>query len=531
VVEKFDFIIVGGGPAGCVLARRLVDTGKVSVLLLEAGPNDTHPYIHMPAGFTKLTGTSHSWGYETVPQKGLEGTPIWYPQGRVLGGGSSINAQIYTRGNRWDYDNWSNHGCDGWSFDEVLPYFRKSEDNNRIVDEFHGQEGPLKVSDALPHKLTTAFVRAAQQAGLPFNPDFNGSEQMGAGFYQVTNRDGKRCSASVGFLGPIRKHPNLTLRTGAHVTQIEVKNERAIAVHVKRGNSVVRIEAEKEILLTAGAIGSPRTLLHSGIGPAEDLKALGIDTVTDLPGVGQNLQDHMDVFCVSECSDNTSFDKYKPWYMAGWAGVQYLLFGTGIVASNICDGGGFWYADERAPAPDVQFHFLPGSGLEHGLKKIKNGVTLNSAFLRPHARGSVRLKSNNPFEKPLIDPNYWGDPYDVECSIKAFKRTRQIMQQDAFKPFIKAESMPGAQCRSDDDIKEYAYKHSKTDYHPVGTCKMGADDDQTTVVTPDLRLKGIESLRVCDSSIMPFLNSSNTNAPTMMIAEKAADMIRADHKI
>lgn len=531
MTKKFDFIIIGGGPAGCVLARRLVDTGNASVLLIESGPNDTHPYIHMPAGFTKLTGTSHSWGYETTPQKGLGDLKIWYPQGRVVGGGSSINAQIYTRGNKWDYDNWAENGCDGWSYDEVLPYFKKAEDNNRIVDEYHGQDGPLKVSDALPHKLTHAFVRAAQQAGLAHNPDFNGEQQLGSGFYQVTNRDGKRCSAAVGYLNPIRQHENLTLMTGSHVTRIEIKNETAVAVHVKKGNKLQRFEVGKEVLLTAGAIGSPRVLMHSGIGSKRDLDNLGIETVLDLPSVGKNLQDHMDVFCVSECSDNYSFDRYKPWYMAGWAGAQYLLFGTGIVASNICDGGGFWYADENAPAPDTQFHFLPGSGLEHGLKPIKNGVTLNSAFLRPRSRGSVTLASSDPFKKPLIDPNYWGDEYDIECSVKGFRLARKIMQQDAFKPFIKAESMPGADCKTDDDIREYAFKYSKTDYHPVGTCKMGAVDDPTAVVTPDLCMKNIEGLRVCDSSVMPYLVSANTNAPTIMIAEKAADIICNQYKL
>lgn len=471
MAEKFDFIIIGGGAAGCVLARRLVDTGAVSVLVLEAGPSDWHPYIHMPAGFTKLTGATHSWGFQTEPQKGLNGSQIWYPQGRVLGGGSSINAQVYTRGNRWDYDNWSDHGCTGWSYDEVLPYFRKAEDNNRYADEFHGQNGPLKVSDALPHKLTTVFVRAAQQAGLAYNPDFNGAQQMGSGFYQVTNRDGKRCSAAVGYLAPVRRHENLTVRTGVLVTRVEIKAGRAVAVHVSQKNSTSRIEAGREILLAAGAVGSPRTLMHSGIGPADELSRLGIETVLDVPGVGQNLQDHMDVFCVSECSGDYSFDKYKPWYRAGVAGMQYLMFGTGVVASNICDGGGFWYADENAPAPDVQFHFLPGSGLEHGLKKIRNGVTLNSALLRPRSRGSVRLRSSDPFEKPKIDPNYWGDAYDVEQSIKAFKLTRRIMQQDAFRPFIRSESMPGADCRSDDDIRDYAYRFSKTDYHPWAPAK------------------------------------------------------------
>ena len=320
------------------------------------------------------------------------------------------------------------------------------------------------------------------------------------------------------------------MRTNAQVTRIELKNERAVAVHVKQGSLESRIEVQKEILLTAGAIGSPRILLQSGIGPKDELSVVGVDCVVNSPNVGKNLQDHVDLFNVSECSGDYSIDRYKPWYMILWAGLEYLAFGTGLLASNLCDGGGFWYADQDAPAPDIQLHFLPGSGLEHGLKKIRNGVTLNSAFLRPRARGSVRLKSNDPFEAPLIDPNYWGDPYDVEMSVLGFKLTRRIMAQDAFKPYIKREASPGSDCKTDDDIKEYAYKHAKTDYHPVGTCRMGAVDDPAAVVTPELRLKGMEGLRVCDSSIMPFLNSSNTYAPTIMIAEKAADMIIDEHK-
>ena len=519
--EIFDFIIVGGGPAGCVLARRLVETGNVTVLLLEAGASDNHPLIHMPAGFTKLTGTSHSWGYTTVPQKGLQNKAVWYPQGRVLGGGSSINAQVYTRGNPWDYNNWAANGCEGWSYENILPYFLKAEDNNRYANEYHGQGGPLKVSDAIPHELTTAYVRAAQQAGLPYNPDFNGKEQIGSGYYQVTNRSGKRCSVSVGYLPAIKSHKNFTLRTKQHVDRIEVAEGRAVAVHVA-GN---RIEARQEILLTAGAIGSPRVLLYSGLGPADELQEVGVKAVMDLPAVGKNLQDHMDVFSTWECNGNLSFDRYKSWYMAGYAGLQYILFGTGVVASNICDGGGFWYADEQAPAPDVQFHFLPGSGLEHGLKPIKNGVTLNSALLRPKSRGSVTLSSNDPKVAPNIDPNYWGDEYDVIHSIKAFRLTRKIMAQDAMKPFITGEADPGSEVVSDDEIKDYAFRQAKTDYHPVGTCKMGAESDPTSVVTPELRVRGVEGLRVCDSSVMPFLVSSNTNAPTVMIAEKAADMI------
>jgi len=525
MTERYDFIIIGGGPAGCVLARRLIDTGAVTVLLLEAGPPDRNPLIHIPAGFTKLTGTSHTWGYETVPQKGLNGKRVWYPQGRVLGGGSSINAQLYTRGNAWDYDNWAAHGCAGWSYADVLPYFVRAEDNSRYANEFHGQGGPLRVSDVIPHTLTNAFVRAAQQAGIPFNPDFNGAEQAGLGYYQVTNRDGRRSSAAVCYLRPIAKHPNLTLRTDAHVERIEIKGDRAVAVHV--GGR--RIEASREILLTAGAIGSPRVLLHSGIGPADHLASVGVKPVIDAPCVGENLHDHMDVFVVTECSGPYSFDRYKPWHMSAVAGAQFLAFGTGILASNICDGGGFWYADADAPAPDIQFHFLPGSGLEHGLSPIGNGVTLNSAFLRPRSRGTVRLRSSDPGDKPLIDPNYWADPYDVKMSIEGFRIARRIMAQPALREFMKAEAHPGAQAQTDDDIRDYAFRHAKTDYHPVGTCKMGAEDDPSAVVTPQLRFKGVNALRVCDSSIMPFVNSSNTNAPTMMIAEKAADMIRADH--
>jgi len=523
--DKYDFVIVGGGPAGCVLARRLVDTGAVSVLLLEAGPSDWNPLLHIPAGFTKLTGTSHSWGYETVPQPGLNGKKVWYPQARVLGGGSSINAQLYTRGNKWDYDNWAAHGCTGWSYDEVLPYFRRAEDNSRYADPYHGSDGPLRISDVIPHKLTQAFARAAQQAGMTFNPDFNGAEQAGLGYYQVTNREGRRSSASVCYLRPVLGNERLTVQTSAHVERIEVKGGRAVAVHLNGQ----RIAAGREVLLTAGAIGSPRVLLHSGIGPAQHLREVGVDVVMDAPFVGENLHDHMDVFVVSECSGNHSFDRYKPWYMSAWAGLQYLAFGTGILGSNICDGGGFWYADASAPAPDIQFHFLPGSGLEHGLAPIRNGVTLNSAFLRPRSRGRVRLKSKDPRAKVHIDPNYWGDPYDVKISIEGFRLARRIMAQDAFKPFISGEAHPGAGAQSDDEIREYAFRHAKTDYHPVGSCKMGAADDPTAVVTPRLQFKGIEGLRVCDSSTMPFINSSNTNAPTIMIAEKAADMIRADH--
>jgi choline dehydrogenase-like flavoprotein len=316
----------------------------------------------------------------------------------------------------------------------------------------------------------------------------------------------------------------LTLKTKAHVERIIVEKGRAVGVMLEGQ----RIEAKKEVLLTAGAIGSPRVLMHSGIGPKQHLNEVGVDVVLDAPAVGENLHDHMDVFVVTECKGDYSFDRYKPPHMSAIAGLQYLAFGTGIVASNICDGGGFWTADPNAPCPDIQFHFLPGSGLEHGLKPIRNGVTLNSAFLRPKSRGRVRLKSKSVKAKVHIDPNYWGDPYDVKMSVEGFKLARRIMSAPIFKEFMKGEAHPGAQAKTDDEIKDYAYRHAKTDYHPVGTCKMGAEDDPEAVVNPRLQFKGIEGLRVCDSSTMPQVNSSNTNAPTMMIAERASDFICED---
>ena len=523
---EYDFIIVGGGPAGCVLARRLIDAGEVSVLLLEAGPGDRNPLLHVPAGFTKLTGTRYTWGYETEPQAALGGRRVWYPQARVLGGGSSINAQLYTRGNRHDYDNWAAHGCTGWSYDDVLPYFRRAEDNQRYANAYHGQEGPLRVSDAQPHPLTTRFARAAQQVGIPFNADFNGAEQAGLGYYQVTNRDGLRSSASVCYLKPVARSRRLTIRTNTHVSKIVIKNGRAVGVEIGSELCV----AKKEVLLTAGAIGSPRVLMHSGIGSRSHLSEIGIETLIDLPAVGENLHDHMDLFVVSECRGDLSFDRYKSWHRALGAGVQFALFGTGVLGHNICDGGGFWFADEDDGAgPDIQFHFLPGSGLEHGLKPIRNGVTLNSAYLRPRSRGSVRLKSSNPLAKVHVDPNYWGDPHDIRKSIAGFRLARRIMAAPVFKDVIKGETTPGATIETDDDIRAYAARHAKTDYHPVGTCRMGAAEDDEAVVTPDLCLKGVEGLRVCDSSVMPFIPSCNTNAPTIMVAEKAADAICLAH--
>ena len=524
--STYDYIIAGGGPAGCVLASRLSEDPTCSVLLIESGRPDRHPYIHMPIGFAKLTGTSHSWGFKTQPQKYLNGREMWFTQARVLGGGSSINAQVYTRGHRNDYDHWAANGAEGWSFDEVLPYFKKAEDNLRLVNDYHGTGGPLKVSDPVPQQLSTAYVRAAQQAGIPFNGDFNGETQEGIGYYQLTNRDGLRSSAPACYLLPVLDRSNLHIMTNADVSKIRLVNGRATGVEVVRQGQLSEVSANKEVLVASGAIGSPKLLMLSGIGDAGELKAAGIEVQVNLPGVGKNLQDHLDVFVVGECSGDFSADRYKKPHNAAWAGLQYGLFKTGPAASNLCDAGGFWFADKSAQSPDIQFHFLPGSGLEHGLEPLRNGITLNSAFLRPRSRGTVKLSSASYQSPALIDPNYWQDPYDRKMSIEGFKLAREILHQEAFKPFIKREADPGSGVKTDKEIAEYAMKFCKTDYHPVGTCKMGAENDVMAVVTNDLRVKGIDGLRVVDSSVMPTIVSSNTNAPTIMIAEKAADLIR-----
>ena len=376
-----------------------------------------------------------------------------------------------------------------------------------------------------PLPISAAFLRAAQQAGLPFNPDFNGAAQEGCGYYQVTNRDARRCSGVDAFLRPAMSRRNLTVETRATATRVVVENGRAIGVDYRRRRKPATVRAAREVIVSAGAIGSPKLLILSGIGRGDALKALGIDVVHDLPGVGQNLQDHFDVYVVSECRGDFSYDKVKQPHRTLWAVVQYLLSRQGPLASTLIEAGGFWYADPDARSPDIQMHFVLGSGLEHGLAKLKNaGVTLNSCFTRPRSRGTVALRDSDPRTPPVIDPNYWGEAYDREMSLRGFKLAREIMAQEAFRPFILCERYPGPEVQSDADIAAYARKVGKTDYHPVGTCKMGSDE--MAVVDPTLRVRGLEGLRVIDSSVMPFLPSSNTNAPTIMVAEKGADHVR-----
>ena len=529
MTETHDVIIVGGGSAGCVLAARLSET-RARVLLLEAGGTDRHPLFHIPAGFAKMTKGLGSWGWETTPQRHLDGRVLRYTQARVIGGGSSINAQIYTRGHPLDYDGWRQAGCDGWSFAEVLPYFLKAEDNDSLENAHHARGGPLGVSKPrAPLPICEAFFEAAAALGIPRNPDLAGPDPAGVGYYQLTQRAARRASTARAYLAPARSRPNLAVRTGAQVRRLLLERGRAVGVELLDGT---RLHAAAEVILAAGAIGSPRLLLLSGVGPADHLAAVGVTPVLDAPEVGANLQDHLDLFAVAALSGPHSYDRYARPHRAALAGLQYLLSRSGPAASSLFETGGFWFADpaqdDPAAAPDVQLHLGLGSGIEAGVAAMpQGGVTLNSAFLRPRSRGTVRLASADPLAAPLIDPNYWADPLDRIRSIEGLELARAILRQAPLARFVRAERLPGPEVRTEADLAAYAHRHAKTDHHPAGTCRMGADPG--AVVDPRLRLNGIAGLRVADASIMPTLVSSNTNAATIMIAEKAADMIRADH--
>lgn len=525
---EYDFIIIGGGSAGGVVAARLSENPATRVLLLEAGGRDRHPFYHLPAGFAKMTKGIGSWGWSTVPQRHMGNMVIRYTQARVIGGGSSINAQIYTRGNALDYDEWRQMGCEGWSYEDVLPYFRKAEDNDTFENRYHGKGGPLGVSQPrAPLPICEAYFAAAAELGIPRNHDMTGAEQDGVGYYQLTQRNARRSSVAGAYLRPARNRPNLTVQTGAQVRRITFHQGRATGVELADGQ---QISAGTEVILSAGAIGSPRLLMLSGVGPADHLDAVGIAAILDQPGVGSNLQDHVDLFAISECTGNHTYDRYAKPLWSAVAGLQYLLTKRGPVASSLFETGGFWYGDANARSPDIQLHLGLGSGIESGVARMPHGgVTLNSAYLRPRSRGTVRLASADPAAAPLIDPNYWADPHDRAMSILGLKLAREILAQKSLAPYVLAERLPGPDVVTDADIIAYACRHAKTDHHPAGTCRMGADP--AAVVDPRLRFNGLQGLRVVDASVMPTLVSSNTNAPTIMIAEKACDMIRADHGI
>jgi len=521
----YDYVIIGAGSAGCVLANRLSADPKRRVLLLEAGPRDWHPFIHMPAGLAKLVGRKGiNWNYSTEPEPNLDGRRLWWPRGKVLGGSSSINAMCYIRGVPADYDDWARAtGDDRWRWQNVLAYFRRAEGNTRGADALHGSDGPLAVQDLRHHNvLTDAFIAAAQSCGLPRNDDFNGPVQQGVGLYQVTQKNGARCSTAAGYLRQARGRPNLEVRTRAVVQRVLTASGRAVGVDYRDHGRLTRADA-REVILCGGAINSPQLLMLSGIGPADHLRGLGIGVTRDLPGVGANLQDHLDICTLQHCIQRVTYDRLSDAAVA----LRYLLRRDGPGTSNIAEGGGFVRTrharDERA---DLQFHFIPALLDDHGRKRLPgDGYTMHACMLRPQSRGTIRLKSANPADPPAINANYLSDAdgYDLRMLVEGVRLSREIFAAPAFDAYRGSEIFPGSAVQSDADIAAFIRRKAETVYHPVGTCRMGAGDD--AVVDSELRVHGIAGLRVVDASVMPSLPGGNTNAPTIMIAERAADLI------
>jgi len=530
MTSGFDYIVVGGGSAGCVIASRLSENPAVRVCLIEAGHKDTNPLIHLPVGFAKMTTGPLTWGLETVPQKYANNRKIPYVQAKVLGGGSSINAEVFTRGHPSDFDRWVGEGAEGWGFDDIKKYLIRSEGNTILAGEWHGTEGPLGVSNLnSPNPLSRAFVQGCQEMGIPYNPDFNGPTQEGAGIYQMTIKDGRRCSTAVGYLRPVLSRENLTVVTNALVLRVRFEKKRAVGVDYVADKVKQTAYADQEVIVASGAIGSPKLMMLSGIGPAAHLAEHGIPVIQDLPGVGQNLQDHFGVDIVAQVDGNDSFNKYAKLQWMIWAGLQYIMFNSGPVTSNVVEGGAFWYGDKQAPCPDLQFHFLVGAGAEAGVQSVPKGtagITLNSYNLRPKSRGTVTLGSADPRVQAVVDPNFLSHPDDLRISAEGVRLSYEIFNQPAMRKHISAIQYFDKNSIMEDSLREYARQFGRTSYHPTCTCKMGIDE--MAVVDPYLRVRGVEGLRICDSSVMPSIVGSNTNAATVMIGERAAEFIRGN---
>ena len=516
---EYDHIIVGAGSAGCVLANRLSENPNRRVLLLEAGGRDWHPYIHVPAGLAKLTNVKGiNWAYETEPEPEMGGRRMYWPRGKVLGGSSSINAMCYCRGHREDYDSWARSGAEGWDFDDVLPFFIKAEDQENGASEYHGTGGPLGVRN-LRHTnpLSKVFLDAAVQAGHPATDDFNGPRQRGFAFYQVTQRDARRCSTAVGYLKPAKNRKNLTVSTRSQAVRILFAGRRAIGVQYRRGKQSMTAKAG-HVTLSGGAINSPQLLMLSGIGPADHLRSRGIDVRLDLPGVGDNLQDHLDVCTLVYCKEKITYDHLGDLSVA----LPYLLGRKGPGTSNIAEAGGFVVSrhatDDR---PDIQMHFVPALLDDHGRNILPgHGMTIHACALRPESRGRLALKSADPFTPPVIHANYLSEEYDRGMMLECVRLSREIFAQDAFSRYLGDELFPGADARTDEAVLDFVRRKAESIYHPIGTCRIG--QDEMAVVDPGLRVRGAEGLSVVDASVMPTLVSGNTNAPTIMIAEKFA---------
>lgn len=528
--SEFDYVIVGAGSAGCVLANRLSADGKNSVLLLEAGPKDTNLWIHVPLGYGKLfKEKSVNWMYQTEPEPGLEGRSVFQPRGKVLGGSSSINGLLYIRGQHEDYDRWRQHGNHGWGYDDVLPFFRKAEDQQRGADDFHGAGGPLPVSDlGHPDPLSRAFITAAVEAGLPENPDFNGASQEGAGFFQTTTRHGRRASAAVAYLGSAKGRNNLRVETSALAQRIVFDGRRADAVEYRQAGTLKRARARKEVLVSGGAFNSPQLLQLSGVGPAELLRKHGIDVVLDAPGVGHDLQDHLQIRVVMRCSQRITLnDVVNSPIRKILTGLRYAAFRTGPLTIAAGTSGAFFRTNPRLATPDIQIHFLPFSTDKMGEKLHSfSGFTASVCQLRPESRGSLRIRSADPAAPPEIRINYLSTEVDRTANVEGLKMLRKILQAPALRSYVVEEVDPGAKVVSDEALLSYCRARGSTIYHPASTCRMG--NDPLAVVDQRLRLRGVEGLRVVDASVMPDLVSGNTNAVVIMIAEKASDMILED---
>ncbi|MDZ7826917.1 MAG: choline dehydrogenase [Gammaproteobacteria bacterium] len=525
--STYDYIIIGAGSAGCVLAARLSEDPDKRVLLLEAGGEDSNFMIRMPAGVGSLIGgDKENWSYYTEPQRHLDDRRLFWPRGKVLGGSSSINGMVYIRGHARDYDLWQQMGLEGWSFADVLPYFRRSEGYERGSDDFHGGDGPLGVTDARgTNVLFDAFVEAGQQAGHPFTADFNGPQQEGVGPYQVTIKDGQRCSAARAYLVPALKRPNLTVETRALTSRILIEDQRAVGVeYTQEGVSKVAY-ANAEVLLSGGAVNSPQVLMLSGIGSADYLAQFGIDVVQDLPGVGRNLQDHLDCTVLYECSQPITLHRMNNKLRMLKTGMQYAFFKSGLATSNGLEAGGFLKTRPELEVPDVQLHFVAAMMRDHArVKSDRHGFTVHVCQLRPRSRGHIGLHSADPTDPALIQPGYLEDEFDREVLRNAVRMAREIIAQPAMDAYRADEFWPGADKQTDAEIDGWIRQTAETIYHPVGTAKMGLDD--MAVVDDRCRVHGIEGLRVVDASVMPTLVGGNTNAPTIMIAEKIADAIR-----
>jgi choline dehydrogenase len=524
----FDYIVVGGGSAGCVLASRLSEDASNRVLLVEAGPADNHPMIHMPGGAAEcLKSDTLNWQDYSAPQKNLENRSLYVPRGKMLGGSSGLNGMVYIRGHAWDYDSWAEQGNEGWSYADVLPYFRRSENNVRGNSTWHGTEGELRVIDSpAVNPIYDVFVDAGVEAGHPRCEDFNGADQEGFGRFQATiTDDRKRCSSAAAFLGKeVRQRPNLTIVVNAQVTRVILEGKRASGIEYVQKKKLHKVVAEKEIILSSGAIKSPHIMQLSGIGSGDDLKAAGIEMLVELPGVGRNLQEHLDVVCNYGASQMTHNADATRIHLMAKTAFQYFLFKKGIAACNMIEGGAFVKSSSDLPAPDIQMHYVPVNmvGLIDPLP-TEEGMTIHACNLRPHSRGDIKPASADPLQKPVVDFNFLGDERDMDTLVKSYELIQNVMASSAWNGISRGTLRPERELEKRSDIEAFVRANADTVYHPVGTCKMGNGDD--AVVDSELRVRGVEGLRVADASIIPDLIGGNTNAPAMMIGEKCADMI------